>query len=128
MCVADDQLDPVEAPCSQRSQKIHPECPRQRGADAEVDDFPAAFRVRGDGDYRGRSDDPPTLPLLETSGVQPDIGPFTGERPVQELVHPLVDILAQLGNDAFRDAAQSCPRSSTRRVGESSVVTRGAEF
>jgi hypothetical protein len=106
MCVADDQPDPVEPPGSQGSQKIRPEGLRLRGTDPEADNFSAAFGIRGDGDYRSDGDDPAALPLPEISGVQPDVGPFAGERAVQEFTDPLVDILAQLGNGAFRDPAQ----------------------
>ena len=72
----------------------------------EADDLAAALGVGGDGDYRRHADDPATLAHLQIGGVQPDIGPFAGERTVQELADPLVDILAQLRDRALRDAAQ----------------------
>ncbi len=38
--------------------------------------------------------------------IQPDIGPFAGQGPFEELVHPFVDILAQLRHGALGNAAQ----------------------
>ena len=52
------------------------------------------------------ADDPPALADLEVGRVEPDIGPVAGQRPVQELADPLVDVLAQLRDRALRDAAQ----------------------
>jgi len=47
-----------------------------------------------------------SLALLEVRRVQPEIGPVAHKRPIQEGTHPLVDVLAQLGDRALADAAQ----------------------
>jgi hypothetical protein len=65
------------------------------------------IRIGRDSDYGGYRYDPTTLSLLEIGGVKPDIRPLAGQWAAQELVHALVDILAELGNSALRDAAQS---------------------
>ena len=101
----------------------------------ETDDFALAFGVGGHGDYGRHRDDPAALALLEVSRVQPEIGPFAGERSVEEGTDAVVDLLAQLANGALADPGQpcaalppasqaeplaappiACTRSSTRRV------------
>ncbi len=47
----------------------------------------AAVGVGGNGDPGYETDDPAGLALLREGGVQPDIGPFAGQRAVLE--HPL---------------------------------------
>ena len=59
----------------------------------------------GDGDYGGNRDDAAALAHLEVGRVEPEIRPLAGERALQEGVHPLVDVLAQLGHRRLRDAA-----------------------
>ena len=68
--------------------------------------FAAAVDGHGHGDYRGDADDPAALADLEIGRVQPDVRPLTVQRAVQELADPLVDVFAQLGDGALRDAAQ----------------------
>jgi hypothetical protein len=45
-----------------------------------------------------RPTDPAPLALLQVSGVEPQIRPLEGERPVEERIHALVDLFAQLGS------------------------------
>ena len=104
--VADDQPDPSQAAGAQGPQELRPERLGFRGADAQADDFPAALGVGGHSDYRGDRHDPAALAHLEVGGVEPDIGPFAGQRAVQELADALVDVLAQLRHRALRDAVQ----------------------
>ena len=44
---------------------------------------------------------------LHVGRVQPDIGPIAFERPVEESLHPLVDLLAQPGDLALGDAGSA---------------------
>lgn len=46
------------------------------------------------------------LALFEIGGIQPEVGPLAFNRAGEEGVHPLVDVLAQLGNLALGDARQ----------------------
>ena len=47
------------------------------------------------------------LAHLEVGRVEPEIGPLAGERALEEGVHPLVDVLAQLGDRALGDAGHA---------------------
>jgi hypothetical protein len=58
------------------------------------DDLPLALGVRRHGDYRRDRDDAATLALLEVGGIEPEIGPFAGQRTVQEGADAIVDVLA----------------------------------
>jgi hypothetical protein len=58
------------------------------------------------GDYGGDRDYAAALALLQVGGVEPQIWPLAGERPVEEGMHALVDLLAQLGNLRFADPGQ----------------------
>ncbi len=104
--IADHQLDPGQPPGFEGPQELHPEGLRFRRAKPQADDLPAPVGVGGDGDYGGHRDDPSAPTHLEVGGVEPDIGPVAGERTVQEIVHPLVDILAELGDRALGDAGE----------------------
>ena len=75
-------------------------------ADTEADDLTASLGVGGHGDYCGDWYDPSALAHLQIGGVEPEIGPFAGERAVQELADTFVDVLAQLRHRALRNAAQ----------------------
>ena len=106
MGVADHQLHAIEATGLQAAQEVHPEGLGLRWPNAQANDFTASLRVGSNSDYGRHADDPSALALLEIGGVEPDIGPVPGQRAVQELADPFIDILAQLGHRAFRDAAQ----------------------
>ena len=58
------------------------------------------------GDYRRDRDDATALPDFEVGGVEPQIWPFAVNRPVEEAIDPLVDVLAQLRDLALRDAGE----------------------
>jgi hypothetical protein len=77
------------------------------GADVQADDLAPPLGIAGDGDYGGNRDDAPALALAEIGGVEPEIGPFAGERSVEEGADPLVDVLAELGDGGLRDAGQA---------------------
>ena len=47
---------------------------------------------RNDG---GNRDDAAAAPCLEIGGIDPDIGPFALDRPVEEGLHLDIDLLAQ---------------------------------
>src|SRR5215472_6816523 len=75
-----------------------------RRADMQPDDLAPAVGVCGDGDYCRHRDDAAALALLQVGGVEPQIRPLATERPVEEGVHALVDLLAELGNLRLADA------------------------
>src|SRR5215472_10650085 len=72
----------------------------------QPDDLAPAIGVGRDRDYCGNRDDAAALALLQIGGVEPQIRPLAGERPVEEGVHPLVDLLAELGNLRLADPGE----------------------
>ena len=100
MRVTDHQPNASEAPGLQGAQKLGPEGLGFRGADTEADDLAPPLGVRRDGH------DAPAPTDLQVGGVEPDIGPFSGERAVQGLADALVYVLAELGHRALGDAAE----------------------
>lgn len=102
MRVADHQSDASEAAGLEGPQELRPEGLDFRGAD----DLAPPLRVRCDGDYGRDGHDAPALTDLQVCGVEPDIGPLSGDRAVQELADALVYVLAELGHRALRDATQ----------------------
>ena len=83
-------------------------------------------RVGGDSDYRRNRDDAAALALLQVGGVEPQIRPFAGERPIEKGRHPLVDLprfregrllhSLETCHLLIPDSPIACTRSSTRRV------------
>ena len=62
--------------------------------------------VHRDSDYRRDRDDPPALAHLQIGRIEPEVGPFPGQRAVEELMHPLIYVFAKLGHRALGDAAE----------------------
>src|SRR5438477_12989969 len=106
MGVGDDQLDPTPAAPRQALQKRRPERLGFRGADMQPDDLASAVGVAGDRDHCRHRHDAAALTLLQVGGVEPQIRPLAGERAVEKRVHPLVDLLTQLGNLRLADPGQ----------------------
>src|SRR3954451_8552504 len=105
--VRDDKLDPAQAAPDQALQERGPERFRLGRADVQAHDLPLALAVGGHGDYRRHVHDPPALTLLQVGGVQPEIGPLATEWAIQEGVHPLVDVLAELADLALVDPGET---------------------
>ena len=118
MGIRDDQLDALEAALDQALQEGRPEGLGFRWTDTEANNLPPAIGVGGDGDYGRHRDDAAALADLEVGGVEPQVGPFALERAIEEGTNPFVDLLAQFGDLALRDAGEpiACTSSSTRRV------------
>ena len=107
MGIRDDQLDALPPALDQALQKSQPERLGFGGAKAEADNLAPAFGRDSNGDYCGNRDDAAALAYLQVGGVEPQIAPFALDRPLQESRYPLLDILAQLGNLALRDAGKA---------------------
>src|SRR5271155_4038588 len=102
MGIGDHQLDPAQtAPC-QALQKARPEGLSLRGSNVQADDLAPAVAVRRHSDYRSDRDDAAALALLQVSGVEPQIRPLAGERPIEEGMHALVDLPAFAGAGSCR--------------------------
>ena len=104
--VGDDQLDPAQATPDQALEKRAPERLGFGRADVQAHDLAPALGVHGHSDYGRHAHDPPALALLEVGRVQPEIRPLARERAVEEGVHALVDVAAQLADRALADARQ----------------------
>ena len=78
-----------------------------RWADMQTDDLASAIGVYGYSDYRGDRDDAAALALLQVGGVEQQIRPLAGERPVRNA--------CTRSSRAFNSMARSpvrCSRSS----------------
>ena len=107
MGVGDDQLDAAQAAPAQLAQELGPEGLGLRGADLHAEHLAPAVAVDADGDDRGNRDDAAVLADLHVGGVDPQIGPVALDRPVEEGLHLLVDLLAQPADLALGDAAHA---------------------
>src|SRR5437016_12141457 len=101
MGVRDHQLDAAEATLEQALQEGRPKRLGLRGTDAEADDLTPAVGRDRHGDYCCHRDDPAAVTNLKVGGVEPQIGPFAVDWPVEKGIHPLVDVFAQLGDLAL---------------------------
>ena len=106
MRIRDHQLDAAQAAPCQAVQEPQPERLRFQRADVQADDLAPAVGVDRHSDYRRDGDDAPALPLLQIRCIEPQIRPVASERPVEESLHALVDVLAQLADLALADPTQ----------------------
>src|SRR4051812_32656248 len=104
--VRDDELHALEAAPDQAPQERGPEGLGLRGAEVQADDLAPPLAVDRHGDYRRDRHDPAALPDLQVRRVQPEVRPLPLQRAGEEGVHALVDVLAQLGDRALRDARE----------------------
>src|SRR4051794_25139876 len=102
--VGDDEPDAAQAAIGERAEELGPEDLGFRGAGRDTQDLAAAVGVDADGDYDGDAGDPPALAGLEVGGVDPEVGPAPLDRPREEGLDALVDVLAQARDLALRDA------------------------
>jgi len=92
MRVGDDQLDAAQASARETAQELGPEGFGFAGADGHSEHFAAAVGVDRGGD-RGRDrDNAPVLADLHVGCIKPEIWPLAFDWPVQESIHPLIDL------------------------------------
>ena len=106
MRVGDHELGAAQATLDQAAQERRPERFRLRWPDVQADNLALALGVHRHGDYGGHAGDAPTFALLEVGGIQPQVRPVADQRAVEKGIHPVVDVLAQLGNRALADPCQ----------------------
>src|ERR671926_1309932 len=116
--IRDHQLHAFEPALDQAFQKARPERLRLRRADAEPDDLAPAVARHRHGDYRRHRDDATAVADLQIGRVEPQIRPLAFERPVEEGVHALIDLLHSFETWLFEMPLSpiACTSSSTRRV------------
>ena len=107
MGVGDDQFYAAKPTTKKAFEEKRPERLGFAGSDVQPHDFSTAFRVHSHGDYSGDADHPATFTLLEVGRVQPQIGPFPGQRPGKEGMEPFIDVLAQLGHLGLGDPGKA---------------------
>src|SRR5262249_9566469 len=104
MSIRDHQLDALQATLDQPLQEGRPERLGFGRANPEPDDLAPAVGADRDSDYRGDRDYATAVANLQVGGVEPQIRPFALDWSVEEGAHPLIDVFAQLGDLALRDA------------------------
>ena len=116
--VGDDQLDAAQAAPGELAQEVGPEGLGLGGADLHAEHLAPAVGVDADGDDDGDRDDAAGLADLHVGGVDPQIRPVALDRPVEEGLHPLVDLLAQPATWLLEMPLMpmALTRSSTERV------------
>ena len=102
--IGDDQLHALQSATDEVLEEGRPERLGFARADVQADDLALAFGGDGNGYYRCHADDPAAFAHLEIGRVEPEVGPLAGERPFEEGVHPLIDVLAQLRHTRLGDA------------------------
>ncbi len=107
VAVRDHQLHAAKATTGEAAQKVRPEGLRLRWADFHAQDLTSAVGVRADGYDDRHRDDATVLAHLDVGRVDPEVRPVAFDRPVEEGLHPHIDVLAQPRDLALGDAAHS---------------------
>jgi hypothetical protein len=105
--VGDDQLDALETALDQALEESRPKGFGFGRAETQANNLAPAFGRHRHGDYRGDRNDAAAIADLEIGRVEPKIRPLAVDRPVEESIDPFIDILAELGNLALRNASQA---------------------
>jgi hypothetical protein len=86
---------------------LRPILRRDVGGADRAQHLPPAVAVDADGDDHRDRDDMAVLTDLHVGRVEPEIGPVAFNRPLEEGVHPLIDLLAQPADLALGDAGHA---------------------
>ncbi len=105
MGVGDDELHPAQAAAGELAEERDPERLGLRRADVHAENLAPAVGVDAHGDDHRHRDDAPVLTHLQVGRVDPEVGPVSFERTLEERRHPLVDLGAEPANLALRHAA-----------------------
>ena len=100
-------LTPLRPRLSSERRKPSQNTAASDGPQPEPDDLAPPFAIHRRGDYCGDRDDPAVLAHFQIGRVEPEIRPFAFELAVEERIHPLVNVLAELRHLAFRDAGHA---------------------
>ena len=105
--IRDDELDAAQATPGELAQEVGPEGLGLRRADRQAQHLAPAVAVDADRDDHRDRDDATVAARLHVGRIQPDIGPFALERPVEEGRDLAVDLVAQPADLALRDAGHA---------------------
>src|ERR1700712_2680774 len=106
MRIRDHQFHATQTATDQAFQEGGPKCLRFRWPYMQTHDFSFAVCGYCHSDYHRDGPYLSALALLEVGGVQPEIWPIADKRAVEEDVHSVVDVLAQLAYRALADPGQ----------------------
>ena len=107
VAVRDDQLHAFQAAADEVLEEARPEGLGLGRTDVQADDLAPPVGVGCHSDYRRDRDDAPPLADLQVGGIEPEIGPISFQRSLQEGADAFVDLLAQLGDLALADPGQA---------------------
>jgi hypothetical protein len=119
MRIRDDKFHPAQPSSGQLAEELSPDCFGLGRADLHAQHFTPAVGIDADGNDDRDRDDAPAAPDLQVGGVDPEIGPFPFDGPVEEGFDLVVDLFAEPGHLALgrcHDMPMALTRSSTERV------------
>ena len=102
MRIANHQFHATEAAPDEIAQELGPKGFGFGGTDRHAQHLAPAVGVDAHRERDRHGYDPPALAHLEIGGIDPEVGPFALDRPRQEGVDTLVDLLAQAAHLALR--------------------------
>jgi hypothetical protein len=107
MGIRDHELDAAQAAPSELAQELGPEGLGFRRADVQAQHFAPAIAIDADRDDDRHRDDAAGLAHFHIGRIEPDIGPITFQRSVEEGLHLVVDLAAQPADLALGDAGHA---------------------
>ena len=90
-----DELDAAVAAAGELAQELGPDRLGLGSADLHAQNLAPAVGIDADRDDDRDGDDAATAADLQVGGVDPEVGPVTLDGPLEERLHPAVDLLAQ---------------------------------
>ena len=100
--VGDDQTGTAQATVGERAEELIPEYLCFAGLDGDAQDLSAPIQIDGYRHYNGDGDNPPGPADLDVGGIEPKVGPFAFQWPLQKGIGPFVDLTAEPRDLTFR--------------------------
>ncbi len=98
MGVGDNEFDAAQPPSGQLAQEFRPDRLSLGRADFHAEHFASTVGVDADSDDNCNRDDATAAADLQVGGIDPQIGAFALDGPIEEGLHLLVNLLAQPGD------------------------------
>ena len=103
----DDQTSAAQAAVGERAEELVPEHLCFAGLDGDAQNLSAPIQIDCYSHYDGDGDDPPGPADLDVGGIEPEVGPFAFQWPIQKGINPFVDLTAEPRYLAFRHAGHA---------------------
>lgn len=103
----DDQAGTAQAAVGEGAEELVPEHLCFAGLDRDAQNLSAPVQIDRYSHYGGDGDDPAGPANLDVGGIEPDVGPFAFQWPIQKGIDPFVDLAAKPRNLAFRHAGHA---------------------